>query len=60
MYLVIDARGVVGHNDLELLMMIILITLGDVLFMVAFGLLAGLTMKTQRESDAEIIYNKME
>lgn len=40
--------------------MIVLINLGDVLFTTAFGLLAGLTMKSQRESDAEKLYIKME
>jgi len=50
----------VAYNDTERVALIILINLGDALFAVAFGLLAGLTMKTSTSSDAEKVYNKMD
>jgi hypothetical protein len=60
MYLVIDLRAEVAMNNLEFVIMIILINLCDCLFTVTFGLLAGLTIKTSKESDSEKIYNKMD
>ena len=36
-----------------------LINLGDVLITVSFGLLSGITMKNESESEAERAYNKM-
>ena len=50
----------VAYNDTERVALILLINLGDALFAVAFGLLAGLTMKTSSYTDAEKVFNKMD
>jgi hypothetical protein len=45
---------------MEFAVMVFLINLFDILITVSFGLLSGITMKTESTSDAEKAYNKMD
>jgi len=60
MYLAIDQRSENARNTLDFVFMIVMMICADVLMAVTFGLLSGITMKTQTESDAEKAYNKMD
>jgi len=64
-YFVMDIVSTVAYgdilpeNDLERVTLVLLINIGDALFAVAFGLLAGIMLNMSRESEAEKVFSKM-